>query len=203
MRLTSLLALALCCAPLAAQDPAPPPSIDQLAAEVVAIRTKRAELDRSESEKLGAIAAELKRQRELLEKLGLDGPAPKPPVPVPPPAPPAPADPIKAKLKAAYDADQAPADARRSQALDLAALYRQAAGLAKDSTVTSAGDLLARVRDAGKALVGADSLKEVRRVAGAELGALLPTDAVLTDEQRSAAAALFAKLAAALDEIAR
>ncbi|HEY1186464.1 MAG TPA: hypothetical protein VGE74_02355, partial [Gemmata sp.] len=61
----ALLLLVLCGAPLCAQQP-PPPSIDQLAADVLGIRTKRAELDKAEAEKLGAIAAELKRQRELL-----------------------------------------------------------------------------------------------------------------------------------------
>ena len=133
-----------------------------------------------------------------------DAPAPGPgPQPGPGPGPAPPADPLKARLKAAYDTDPLVIDKRREQAKDLAALYRQAAKLAADPTVATSGDLLQRVKAAAGTLVGADSLKAVRTVAGVELAAVLPTDAALADDQRSAAAALFAKLAATLDELAR
>jgi hypothetical protein len=197
--LAALAALFVTTGAARAQPPSPP-SIDQLAADVIGIRAKRAELDKQEAEKLGAIAAELKRQRELLEKLGLDGPVPKPPTPVPPPAP---ADPLKARLKAAFDADMAAPDARRSQALDLAALYRQVAKLAQDKTVLTSGDLLARKKAAAATLVGADALKTVRAAVGAELGAIMPTDAPLTDGQRAATAAVLTKIATALEDIAK
>ena len=116
-------------------------------------------------------------------------PKPKPPDP--------PADPLRAKLKAAYDADASPK--RQDQAKDLAALYREAAKLAADGTVATSGDLLARVRAASASLVGPDALKGVRQVAAAELVAVLPTDAPLSGDQRAAAAALFLKLAELLD----
>jgi hypothetical protein len=200
--LAATTVLLVLCGAAAAQDPAKP-TIDQLAADVLGIRAKRAELDKAEAEKLTAIAAELKRQRELLEKLGPDGPAPKPPAPVPP----KPDDPLKTKLKSAYDADPAAPDARRASALDLAALYRAAADLARDETVGTSGELLAKVGAAAVSLLkdppGARKLAAVRRVASGELAALLPTDAPLTADQRAATAALFLKLASALEETAK
>jgi hypothetical protein len=181
----------------AAQEPTRPTSIDQLAAEVLGIRAKRAELDKAEAEKLAAIAAELKRLRELLEKLGLDAPKPVPP------KPPEPVDPFKARLRAAFDGDPAALDARKSHALDLAALYRQMVPLCADRSVATSGDLLSRKKAAAASLIGTDALKGVRAAVGAELGAIMPTDAPLSDEQRTAAAALFGKLAVALEDIAR
>lgn len=198
----ALLALALCGAPLCAQQP--PPSIDQLAADVVGIRTKRAELEKAEAEKLGAIAAELKRQRELLEKLGLDTPTPKPPAPVPPPVPVPPVDPLRSKLKAAFDAALGASADKAEWARDLAALYRAAAKLAADPTLATAGTLRAKLKDASAALIGSEALKEVRQAVAVELAAVLPTtDADLTDAHRAAAAALFKALAGHLEELAK
>lgn len=122
------------------------------------------------------------------------GPNPKPPEPPP--------DSLRAKLKAAFDADPAPPEAKREHAKDLAALYRAAAKLAEDSAVPTSGELLRRVRDAAGTLVGPDALREVRRAAGRELSALLPTDAPLAPTHRTSAAALFRKLATILEELA-
>jgi len=194
-----VLTLTLTAALLAPGQPEPPKGIDALVADGLDIKRQRAELDRREAANRAAVAAELKRIADLVAKLD-DGPTPPKPVP---PRPPEPADPLKARLRAAFDADHQQLDLRRAAALDLAALYREAAKLAADPAVATSGDLLARVRDAARALVGADALREVRRVAGAELGAVLPTDAPLTDEQRKQAAALFTKLATALEDIAR
>jgi hypothetical protein len=123
------------------------------------------------------------------------GPGPNPKPPNPPP------DVLRAKLKAAFDSDSADPAQKREQAKDLAALYRAAAKLAEDSAVPTSGELLRRVRDAAGTLIGPDALKEVRRIVGGELAALLPTDAALTDTQRTTAAALFRKLAAILEEL--
>lgn len=199
MRYPIAFALLLAAAGLARAQEPPRPSVDALVEQVTGIRAKRADLDKQEATALAALKAELKRQSDLIDKLGGVGPAPKPPDPKPP----EPADPLRAKLKAAFDADPAPLDARREQAKDLAALYRQAAMLAADPEVTTSGDLLRRVRDAAGTLVGVDALKDVRRAAGQELGGVLPTDATLTREQRTAVAALFAKLAATLEEVAK
>ena len=199
MRYQIAFALLLAAAGLAhAQEP-PRPSVDALVEQVAGIRAKRADLDKQEATALAALRAELKRQSDLIDKLGGVGPAPKPPDPKPP----EPADPLRAKLKAAFDADGAAPEAKREQAKDLAALYRQAATLAADVTVATSGELLKRVRDAGGALIGPDALKDVRRAAGAELAAVLPTDAPLSDSQREAAAKLFARLATTLEEIAK
>lgn len=125
------------------------------------------------------------------------GPGPKPPKPPDPPP-----DPLRAKLKFAFDTDPAPLELKRDQARDLAALYRAAAKLAEDPAVTTAGELLRRVRDAAGTLVGPDALREVRRVVGNELSSLLPTDSALTNDGRAATATLFRKLATNLEELA-
>jgi hypothetical protein len=123
------------------------------------------------------------------------GPGPNPKPPDPPP------DILRTKLKAALDSDATTPELKREQAKDLAALYRAAAKLSADSAVPTSGELLRRVRDAAGTLIGPDALKEVRRVAGGELAALLPTDATLSDAQRVSSAALFRKLASLLEEL--
>lgn len=121
------------------------------------------------------------------------GPDPKPPRPPP--------DSLQAKLKAAFDTDSAPRERKREHAKDLAALYRAAAKLAEDESVPTSGELLRRVRDAAGTLIGTDALREVRRVVGNELSALLPIDVALSSTHRSSVAALFRKLAAILEEL--
>lgn len=117
----------------------------------------------------------------------------------PPPVPPKPGDPLEARIKAAFDADASPK--KSEHAKDLAELYRQAATMSARPDVATAGDLLARVRDASASLVGADALRAVRTEAAKELAALLPADAALSDGQRKAAAELFGRLAAILDKL--
>ncbi|MDY3557169.1 hypothetical protein R5W24_006356 [Gemmata sp. JC717] len=181
-----------------AQPPAPQ-TIDQLAEQVAGIRRQRAELDKAEGAALAGIAAELKRQRELLERLGIDGPAPKPPAP---PAPPA--DPLRAKLKAALDASAGTAAEKGEWARDLAALYRAAAKLTAEPGLATAGTLRLKLKEAAAALIGEAALREVRQAVAAELAAVLPTtDAELTPDQREAAARLFKVLAAHLEELAK
>jgi hypothetical protein len=124
------------------------------------------------------------------------GDVPAPPNPKPP-APPV--DPLKAKLKVAYDADSMPVAAKVESARDLAALYRQAAQLVVKPDVATAGELLARVKTAASSLVGADALKGVRTVVAGELSMLFPADGPLTEQQRQKAAELFTKLAGILD----
>lgn len=119
------------------------------------------------------------------------GPGPKPPDP--------PADPLRARLKQAYDADAGAGKDRA--ALDLAELYRQAAALAADPAVKTAGDLLRRAKAASDILVGSDELVAARKVVAAELAALFPADGELTAAQRTAAAALFTRLGTILDEL--
>jgi hypothetical protein len=135
-----------------------------------------------------------------------------PPAPVPPPVPPVPptppkpvpVDPLKAKLSAVFaSAAGTPAD-KSEWAKDLAALYRAGAKMCADPAVTTATALKTKLSAAAGALVGPDALKEVRQAVAGELAAVLPTtEADLTTDQRTAAAALFTKLAAVLDGLAQ
>lgn len=147
-------------------------------------------LQKGESRKVVVTGPDKGRTRLVL--VAGDGPGPVPPKPPP-------ADPLADRLRAAFAAD---ADAKKAEhAKDLAELYRQAATLAGKAELTTSGELLARVRAASSALVGADALKAVRKEVAAELAALLPADAALTDEQRKAVADLFGRLAKILDTL--
>lgn len=131
-----------------------------------------------------------------------------PPAPVPPPAPPAPpapipVDPLRVKLSASYTLAAGTAAQKAEWAKDLAALYRAAAKLSNDTTVATAGALKAKLSAAAGALIGATALTEVRQAVGGELAAILPADADLTPDQRTAASALFARLATLLESLAQ
>lgn len=133
------------------------------------------------------------------------GPGPKPPD----------MDPLKDRVKAAFDADPVQLDKRRQQAKDLAALYRQLAKTAADATITSAGDLIATAQKSAKEMVDiverdkSGAIVKVTRVlvgirdevVSKELGLIFPEDAPLTDTQRTSAADLFTRLAKILDEL--
>lgn len=119
--------------------------------------------------------------------------------PPPPDFPPMPDSPLKKKLRVAFDADAAAADAKRDQAKDLAALYKQAAILSKSDDVPTSGELIRRVREASATLLKPDELIGVRKAVAEELGVIFTADAELTPEQRKAAAALFTDLATILD----
>jgi hypothetical protein len=127
-----------------------------------------------------------------------DAPPDEKPKPPPDPKPKPPEDPLRAKLRAAFDADPGDASAKESARRDLVALYQQAAKLALDQTVTTTGELAARVKAAGQ-ILAPGQLAGLRRAVGTEVGAVFPTDAALTGESRQQAAALYKKSAAALD----
>lgn len=119
-----------------------------------------------------------------------------PPPPPKPPDPP-PEDPLRAKFRAAYNAD--PGDAAKKDAArkDLAELYRQGAMLTADNTVTTTGELVDRLRRAGQTLA-ADQLPGTRKAVALELAAAMPADEPLTPDRRKDAAALFSKISDAL-----
>lgn len=131
----------------------------------------------------------------------------EPPAPVPPPAPPAPTppapvDPLKAKIAGAYIAATGTADQKKEWAKDLSALYGRFAKTTADPKVTTAAALKSKISAAASVMVGDTALTEVRQVVAGELAQILgaPTDdATLTPDQRTAAAALFVKLAGLLD----
>ncbi len=171
------------------------PSIDDIAARL-AVEEKAA---KDAAGKVTATRAELKRRvEELLARY----PDLFAPVPVPPAPPPVPVDPLKAKLRAAFDGDGADLATKKDNAKDLAALYRAASKLCASPEVATAGQLLSRVKTAATTMLDSpDALKGVRVVVGAELGALFPADGPLSDEQRVKAAELFGRLAVILDSL--
>jgi hypothetical protein len=113
-----------------------------------------------------------------------------------PPVPPLP-NPLRERLKAAYDTDKDADKAERAR--DLAALYRQAATLAESNEVPTSGELLRRIRDAGTVLIGPDKLVNLRKQVAVELAVILSEDAPLTDQQRKDLATLFRSMAVALE----
>ena len=131
-----------------------------------------------------------------------------PPGPKPPKPPEPPADELKARLKAAYDADTG-ADKRESKKL-LVELYQQIVEkvlyqkvkgkIVPNPTIVTAKDLIERAQVVSESLIEADKLLGIRGVVAKELGMMFPTDGTLTDEQRKAAAALFSRFAVILSE---
>lgn len=212
MRFVSVALLLLLPAGLCAQEPAPKQSVDTLVEQIGGIRKARADLDKQESAALMALRTELKRQNDLIEKLGLNGPGPVvPPKPVDPPdivppkppaPPPVPVDPLRVKLKAAFDASMGGTGEKVEWAKDLAALYRAAAKLVNDPRYATASALKAKLKEAADEMLKENptALMEVRKAVAVELAGVLPTtDGELTSEQRANAAGLLKKLADILD----
>lgn len=127
-----------------------------------------------------------------------------PPDPGPGPGPdpgPAPDPALTQLLQAAYLADTgADKPAHKGR---LAALWRQAAALAKQPSVPTMAAWLKQVRDASATLLPGDALPSTRRAAADYLNGKLPRtpDAALTDPVRALMAAEANKLAAALEAV--
>lgn len=119
--------------------------------------------------------------------------------PLPPPKPP---DPLVGDLRTIYAADGGTDKAENL--IKLAAVYSQAASIARLDTVQTASQLADAVRAVSKSLLPADALAGVRKRCGEEISAALADvdpDATLTPETRREAAELYARIAAALESI--
>lgn len=119
----------------------------------------------------------------------IGGPGPLPPGP----------NPLRDRLRAAFDKDALTDPTARDEAKDLAALYRQAALLAESPDVPTSGELLRRVREAASVLIGKDALPTLRKAVALELATVLTDDAPLTADQRRDLAKLFRDIAAVLE----
>lgn len=178
-------------------------TIDSIIEKITALRAQRAELEKQEGALRSDLDTKLKEQKDRLDKLNLVEPKPPvPPKPVPP-VPPVPSDPLKAKIKEAFDADATDPTVKKAQAKELAALYSVSAKLCRNPSITTVSGLVGKVREAAELLIGTESLKPIRKVVSGELSLIMPNEADLTDAQRAAAELLFTKLAAALEEIAK
>jgi hypothetical protein len=183
---TALLALiALSAAP----SPAADPTIDQLVEKFAANRKAQEEARRAGEAILAELRGAIDALNRKLADLGVNPVVP----PGPGPKPPDPADPLAAAVRAAYAAD--PAATKAEQSRTLAELYRQAADLTGDAAVTTAAQLMSRIRSAGAAL-RIDGLEAVRKLIAAECAAQLGTDldAAMTAEVRLRARVLFLRV---------
>lgn len=198
MRRAALVVLLCFAAPAPAQEPPAPQSLDQLLVKLADLRKQRTDLEKQEAAVAAEIRTRFKELQAQLEKLGLlDPPAPKPPDPKP-----LPSDPLRDRLKIAFDAAAGTAAQKREWSRDLGALYRAAAKLCADPSLGTASQLKTKLAEASKALIGEGALREVRQAVAGELALVLPTtEGELTGEQRTAAAALFELLAKHLEEL--
>jgi hypothetical protein len=184
------VALALTLLLLAPLQPAGEPSLEQLLEKHAELRKATTDAQNAEAVSLAAIKARYKEITDKINRL-LPNPGPGPgPDPVKPPE-----DPLAAKLREAFGKSEA------SDAHALAALYRECAKLCRDPELDSTMDLLTRLQDASKRMVGATVLLPVRKVVQSELAATLgvPSDDPITDTHRNAAASLFVRLATILE----
>lgn len=121
-----------------------------------------------------------------------EGPQPMPPV-----------DPLKDKLTAAFVADTGDAAQKKTDVLQLAALYSAAVTCCSDGTCKTLRDLLAKIRTAGDQLTK-DRLTKVREAMCLELTAALPAlDTPLTDASRKSAADLFQRAETILEGLGK
>jgi hypothetical protein len=201
-RRTALLVLAalLCLAPAAAAQPPKAKSIDDMIAELVELRKRRADDAKADAALVAAITAQLKKYQDLMAELGVlpPGPGPKPPAP----------DELREKLAAAFKADRG----TKEQAKLLASIWSEAAKLvlkknaAGEWAVASSAKLIEAVREVSndKDWLGPDALALTRALI-AELWVPIfgpePSDRPLTEAQRAAAADLFGRVAAALEAL--
>ena len=132
--------------------------------------------------------------------VGKVDPPPKPDDPPVPPPVPVPVSDLGKRFQAEFDKDAREAAKKRSDLADLVELYRQAGDLAASADVTTTGQLVARVRDASKAL-GIEGLADLRRAISVELATAMPADEALSAELRTKAKSVFSRIQFALKEV--
>lgn len=118
----------------------------------------------------------------------------------PPPPPPPPVPTFQSKVQDAFTADGSPVDA----AAKLAALYRAASvTTVKDAGITTAAGLLTEMQRACAALIGppTGTLAKSRSVIADELDKTLKNAGTLNPSTRDTIAALFVKVAEALEGV--
>lgn len=117
------------------------------------------------------------------------------PIPVPP------NDPLKKDLQDLYTADQGPKKAESLVAL--AALYRAAIAYAADPEILTADKLAELVRSAVRSKLATSDLPSIRVRIATEVANSLPGDtgAQMTPEVRAKAAAVYTRIATALEAI--
>lgn len=189
MRATVLLLTALLLTAFAVPSPAAEPTIDQLVQKLAENRKAQDEARKAGESILSDLRAAIDVLNKKLADLGVGPVMP----PDPKPLPPDPADPLSTAIRVAYDADAGPKKAE--QAKVLSELYRQAADLANDPNVTTAAQLMNRLRSAAGAL-SITGLEAVRKLIAAECAAQLGTDpdAAITADTRAKAKALFLRI---------
>lgn len=129
-----------------------------------------------------------------------DVPAPTPPKPGPVDPVIPPTDPLTAKLQAAYKLDTRADAAKQVDLKDLVELYKQAAEFASKPDIASLAELVAKVKDAAKAL-GIEGLVDCRKAIADELKLAFANDAPFDDASRLKAKVLFVKLSEALKNV--
>lgn len=121
--------------------------------------------------------------------------------------PPVPTDPLAKELHGLYVAD--PATDKAANIVKLAAVFRQAEKLVNQKnsetyTVTSAGQLADAVRAVSRLLLPVEALPAIRKRCGELIGESLADvdpDEPLSAEARTRAAALYGKIASALEQL--
>jgi hypothetical protein len=120
-----------------------------------------------------------------------------------PPTPPLPPDTLKPLLQKAFDADPAPAVAKRAMVVSLAGFYEASADYASETGLQTTAALLEKLKSERPKFVPDASLVEVRKVIQAEQISLFShaPDTKLDATMRQKAKELFARVATALMEV--
>lgn len=186
----------------ATADPVVPPpttAVDTLLNELADTQAQRAVLEKKANELTTQIDAKLK---ELNQKLAdLKG---RPISPITPPGPVTPDKPdaLKVSIAAAYAKDIGAAADKKTWAVTLSGYYSAASDkkLAEDTTITTGGMLLDRIR--ATVTLDATKLPNVRNVISGELMTIMgTTTAPLDANKRAALSKLFLRVETSLDEV--
>jgi len=196
MRVAKTLLAVVFLSVVATSAPAGDPSVDEMLGTLAGVVKQQAELAKQRADLAKAIGDKLKELQAKFDEI--NG---KKPEPVPPPV----VDPLAKKVADAFAADAGQPDAKRADAMKLAALYSVAVEqkLHEDKTLTTVKQLIERIRSAGETLAN-DRLLGVRKAIAEELSAILKSpDAALDDSKRKAAGELFVRIEAALEALAK
>lgn len=182
---------------VATSAPAVDPTVDEMLGTLAGVVKQQAELAKQRADLAKAIGDKLKELQAKFDEI--NGKKPEPP------GPPPVVDPLAKKVADAFAADAGQPDAKRADAMKLAALYSVAVEqkLHEDKTLTTVKQLIERIRSAGETLAN-DRLLGVRKAIAEELSAILKSpDAALDDGKRKAAGELFVRIEAALEALAK
>ena len=214
MKSLFLMSAIMVCSVSMGQDPAPKRPLDEILKQLKETKTQQQSLAELAAQLTVEAQARMDEYKKTMEELtGIKIPV----TPVGPVTPPVVVpDAFKDKITAAFKSDPGIESAKKADALSLWALYEAVSenqkengvekpnsSLCYDGAITTAGELIERVRATGK-ILAADRLPACRAAIAFEVQSVLGTISTpLTSEKRKAINETFAKTAVVLKGLSK